>query len=71
MVICAFNFIVDDVVGADHREEWVVRIQGGPQVASLLAAQSDYKHHGPVILSFLLLFNFYKNRETWTWRNKA
>lgn len=49
MVVCASNFIPDDVVGADHREEWVVRIHGGPQVASLLAAQSGYKHHGPVL----------------------
>ncbi|XP_029036120.2 neuroendocrine convertase 1-like [Osmia bicornis bicornis] len=33
----------------DHREEWVVRIEGGPQVATLLALQSGYKHLGPVL----------------------
>nr|XP_012228829.1 PREDICTED: neuroendocrine convertase 1-like isoform X1 [Linepithema humile] len=49
MVVCASNFIADDIAGADHREEWVVRIQGGPQVASLLAAQSGYKYHDRVL----------------------
>nr|XP_034178755.1 neuroendocrine convertase 1-like isoform X3 [Osmia lignaria] len=33
----------------DHREEWVVRIEGGSQIASLLALQSGYKHLGPVL----------------------
>lgn len=31
-----------------RQEEWVVRIEGGPPVASLLALQSGYKHLGPV-----------------------
>lgn len=31
-----------------RREEWVVRIEGGSPVASLLALQSGYKHLGPV-----------------------
>ncbi|XP_043523370.1 neuroendocrine convertase 1-like isoform X1 [Frieseomelitta varia] len=35
--------------GDDHREEWVVRVQGGSQIASLLALQSGYKHLGPVL----------------------
>ncbi|PBC28818.1 Neuroendocrine convertase [Apis cerana cerana] len=30
-----------------RREEWVVRIEGGSPVASLLALQSGYKHLGP------------------------
>ncbi|XP_034178755.2 neuroendocrine convertase 1 isoform X3 [Osmia lignaria lignaria] len=34
---------------SDHREEWVVRIEGGSQIASLLALQSGYKHLGPVL----------------------
>lgn len=46
IAVSASNFIADADV--DRREEWVVRIQGGSQVASLLAAQSGYKHHGPV-----------------------
>lgn len=45
-VITASNLIAD--VGVDYHEEWVVMVHGGPQVASLLAAQSGYKHHGPV-----------------------
>ncbi|XP_043794709.1 neuroendocrine convertase 1-like [Apis laboriosa] len=32
-----------------RQEEWVVRIEGGPPVASLLALQSGYKHLGPVL----------------------
>lgn len=32
----------------EDREEWVVRIHGGPQIATLLALQSGYKHLGPV-----------------------
>ncbi|XP_077275283.1 neuroendocrine convertase 1 [Temnothorax americanus] len=47
IVVSASNFITDASV--DHREEWVVRVHGGSQVASLLAAQSGYKHHGPVL----------------------
>ncbi|XP_024879429.1 neuroendocrine convertase 1-like isoform X1 [Temnothorax curvispinosus] len=47
IVVSASNFIADASV--DHREEWVVRVHGGSQVASLLAAQSGYKHHGPVL----------------------
>ncbi|XP_036141692.1 neuroendocrine convertase 1 isoform X3 [Monomorium pharaonis] len=47
IVASASNFIAD--VSLDDREEWVVRIQGGSQVSSLLAAQSGYKHHGPVL----------------------
>ncbi|CAL1685854.1 unnamed protein product [Lasius platythorax] len=46
-VITASNLIAD--VGVDYHEEWVVMVHGGPQVASLLAAQSGYKHHGPVL----------------------
>ncbi|XP_068980359.1 neuroendocrine convertase 1-like isoform X1 [Bombus flavifrons] len=42
----ATSRVVDD---DNHREEWVVRIQGGPQVASLLALQSGYRHLGPVL----------------------
>ncbi|XP_076479067.1 neuroendocrine convertase 1 isoform X3 [Bombus vancouverensis nearcticus] len=42
----ATSIVVD---GDNHREEWVVRIQGGPQVASLLALQSGYRHLGPVL----------------------
>ncbi|XP_058803748.1 neuroendocrine convertase 1-like isoform X1 [Phymastichus coffea] len=30
-------------------EEWVVRLEGGPQVAALLALQSGYQHLGPVL----------------------
>ena len=41
--------------GDDHREEWVVRIQGGFQTASLLALQSGYKHLGPVRQSIQIL----------------
>ncbi|XP_076240659.1 neuroendocrine convertase 1 isoform X2 [Calliopsis andreniformis] len=33
----------------DRQEEWVVRVEGGPRVASLLALQSGYKHLGPVL----------------------
>ncbi|XP_071564002.1 neuroendocrine convertase 1 [Temnothorax nylanderi] len=47
IVVSASNFIADASV--DHREEWVVRVHGGSQVASLLAAQSGYKHHGSVL----------------------
>ncbi|XP_032671139.1 neuroendocrine convertase 1-like isoform X1 [Odontomachus brunneus] len=51
VVVSASNFIADANASADvdHREEWVVRVQGGSQVASLLAAQSGYKHHGSVL----------------------
>ncbi|CAL7950535.1 unnamed protein product [Xylocopa violacea] len=44
-------WIVVDVAGHrdEQREEWVVRLEGGPQVASLLALQSGYKHLGPVL----------------------
>lgn len=35
--------------GDDHREEWVVRVRGGPRIAYLLALQSGYKHLGPVL----------------------
>lgn len=45
-VISTSNLI--DSVSADYHKEWVVMIHGGPQVASLLAAQSGYKYHGPV-----------------------
>jgi len=48
IVVSATNFIVDADANIDHREEWVVKVQGGSQVASQLAAQSGYKHHGPV-----------------------
>lgn len=48
IVASASNFIADADASVDHHEEWVVRIQGGSQVSSLLAAQSGYKHHGPV-----------------------
>jgi len=48
VIVSASHLIAD--ANMDHREEWVVRIQGGSQVASLLAAQSGYKHHGPVNL---------------------
>ncbi|XP_011868373.1 PREDICTED: neuroendocrine convertase 1 [Vollenhovia emeryi] len=48
IVVSASNFIADADVSVADREEWVVRIPGGSQVASLLAAQSGYKHHGPV-----------------------
>lgn len=48
IAVSASNFIADADADVDRREEWVVRIQGGSQVASLLAAQSGYKHHGPV-----------------------
>lgn len=44
------------VHGDDHREEWVVRIQGGSQIASLLALQSGYKHLGPVRQSIKKLY---------------
>ncbi|EZA51976.1 hypothetical protein X777_09291, partial [Ooceraea biroi] len=47
VIVSASNLIADADVDVDHREEWVVRVQGGSQVASLLAAQSGYKHHGP------------------------
>ncbi|XP_014213417.1 neuroendocrine convertase 1-like isoform X2 [Copidosoma floridanum] len=30
-------------------EEWVVRLEGGPEVASLLALRSGYSHLGPVL----------------------
>nr|XP_031848985.1 neuroendocrine convertase 1-like [Nomia melanderi] len=33
----------------DRREEWVVRLEGGPRVSSLLALQSGYRHLGPVL----------------------
>ncbi|KAM0736557.1 Neuroendocrine convertase 1 [Formica fusca] len=46
-VITASNLI--DNAGVDYHKEWVVMIHGGPQVASLLAAQSGYKYHGPVL----------------------
>lgn len=39
-----FGTSIDD----RRREEWVVRIEGGSPVASLLALQSGYKHLGPV-----------------------
>jgi len=48
IVISASNFIANVDASVDRPEEWVVRIAGGSQVASLLAAQSGYKHHGPV-----------------------
>lgn len=48
----ATSRVVDD---DNHREEWVVRIQGGPQVASLLALQSGYRHLGPVCQSIKFL----------------
>ncbi|KAL6263420.1 hypothetical protein P5V15_006211 [Pogonomyrmex californicus] len=48
IVISASNFIAEADSSIDHLEEWVVRIPGGLEVASLLAAQSGYKHHGPV-----------------------
>jgi len=47
IVVSAANFIVDADANVD-REEWVVKIQGGLQVALQLAAQSGFKHHGPV-----------------------
>ncbi|XP_018346509.1 PREDICTED: neuroendocrine convertase 1-like [Trachymyrmex septentrionalis] len=49
IVVSASNFIANVDANVDRPEEWVVRIAGGSQVASLLAAQSGYKHHGPVL----------------------
>ncbi|XP_025986584.1 neuroendocrine convertase 1 [Solenopsis invicta] len=49
IAISASNFIANAHVNVDYSEEWVLRIQGGSQVSSLLAAQSGYKHHGPVL----------------------
>ncbi|XP_076624552.1 neuroendocrine convertase 1 [Colletes latitarsis] len=45
------NEFATSIVGRRHhrREEWVVRLEGGPRVASLLALQSGYKHLGPVL----------------------
>lgn len=54
LVLAASNFIADADNDVDHREEWVVRIHGGSQVASLLAAQSGYKHHGSVKILLLI-----------------
>lgn len=39
--------LIDNIDG-DYHKEWVVMIYGGPQVASLLAAQSGYRYHSPV-----------------------
>ncbi|XP_012268604.2 neuroendocrine convertase 1-like [Athalia rosae] len=33
----------------DYQNEWVVRVDGGPEIAALLALQSGYKHLGPVL----------------------
>ncbi|XP_016844520.1 neuroendocrine convertase 1 isoform X1 [Nasonia vitripennis] len=41
-------------------DEWVVRLEGGPEVASLLALRSGYAHVGPV-LGF---------KDTYLWRAK-
>lgn len=54
VIFLASNFVVDADVS--HREEWVVRIPGGSQVASLLAAESGYRHHGSVNLAQFFVF---------------
>lgn len=56
-VITASNLI--DNAGVDYHKEWVVMIHGGPQVASLLAAQSGYKYHGPVNSSINFMYDIY------------
>ncbi|XP_046431301.1 neuroendocrine convertase 1-like [Neodiprion fabricii] len=33
----------------EYENEWVVRVDGGPEIAALLALQSGYKHLGPVL----------------------
>ncbi|XP_015432292.1 PREDICTED: neuroendocrine convertase 1-like [Dufourea novaeangliae] len=43
------EFVVIDTRQNDRSEEWVVRLEGGPQVSSLLALQSGYRHLGPVL----------------------
>ncbi|XP_033332033.2 neuroendocrine convertase 1 [Megalopta genalis] len=40
---------IDTRRGNDRREEWVVRLEGGPRISSLLALQSGYRHLGPVL----------------------
>lgn len=37
-------------------DEWVVRLEGGPEVASLLALRSGYTHVGPVSLIFFFYY---------------
>ncbi|XP_076388736.1 neuroendocrine convertase 1 isoform X2 [Megachile rotundata] len=49
VVWCVARFVVGIVGHHGDREEWVVRIEGGPHVASLLALQAGYKHLGPVL----------------------
>ncbi|XP_076285047.1 neuroendocrine convertase 1 isoform X2 [Lasioglossum baleicum] len=41
--------VIDTRHQRDHREEWVVRLEGGSRVSSLLALQSGYRHLGPVL----------------------
>ncbi|KAG7206694.1 hypothetical protein KM043_000369 [Ampulex compressa] len=43
------GFASSDFGIEDHREEWVVRVEGGWQVASLLALQSGYKQLNSVL----------------------
>ncbi|OAD61081.1 Neuroendocrine convertase 1 [Eufriesea mexicana] len=50
--IISSNFLTNILGHEEGREEWVVRIHGGPQVATLLALQSGYKHLGPPFLAF-------------------
>lgn len=53
---------IDDPRGG--QEEWVVRIEGGAQVASLLALQSGYKHLGPVSRINRIDFNEERSRDS-------
>ncbi|XP_076642516.1 neuroendocrine convertase 1 [Halictus rubicundus] len=41
--------VIDAGRQRDHQEEWVVRLEGGPRVSSLLALQSGYRYLGPVL----------------------
>ncbi|XP_066583337.1 neuroendocrine convertase 1-like [Prorops nasuta] len=48
--ICALFSLIGVVSGSkEYTNEWVVRIEGGPQVAALLASQSGYTYLGPVL----------------------
>lgn len=49
-IACWINVSMNKFGIGDGRreEEWVVRIEGGSPVASLLALQTGYKHLGPV-----------------------
>lgn len=42
-----------------YQTEWVVRIEGGPEVSTLLALRSGYIHMGPVSEFTFLLYIFF------------